>query len=436
MNEERPIEQLLRRAARKRAGEAGDPPELHSANRRQLQEEVARQFPPPEPDRSVVATLWLALKQRWAYALVAIPVLGLLAFVLGPALFKAGNDQLAMNQAKPEPMKLELKDIAYPAPAASPPLTSTATEMAESSSTLENSGRSGGGNLRPAPATSAVTRQPAGSAAFVDAATDRTTRNDLPRANDALAAGNLARSQLSQTKSKELAYGAGVGGQEESVAATSGLATAIDSVRPTDWADKSQLMDVGGKDVESLELRSQAFSNVSAEQNQPRKRTGVALPVPVLVNFKVQQQGRDMQVIDGDGSIYRGVVDEENTLYKQIIAQKNQKLRGNFDNSQKFQPPKLADTVTAAKQEESDYYLYRVEGTNRALNQKVVFSWNFIPTNEALAAAQYDYKNALLNTELGKLPSQLPALLNNSYINGRAETSDRRLIEVNAVPVQ
>ena len=46
MNDERPIEKLLRRAAQKRSDEAGAPPELHPANRRLLQAEVARQFPP------------------------------------------------------------------------------------------------------------------------------------------------------------------------------------------------------------------------------------------------------------------------------------------------------------------------------------------------------------------------------------------------------
>jgi hypothetical protein len=77
--------------------------------------------------------------------------------------------------------------------------------------------------------------------------------------------------------------------------------------------------------------------------------------VPVLANFKIEQEGRQMLVIDGDGSVYRGVVDEENTLYKQVVTQKEQKLSAAYDNNLKFQSPKLGSQV-ANKTEAAKYY--------------------------------------------------------------------------------
>ena len=66
MNDERPIEKLLRRYARKRHDEAGTPLELHPATRRLLQGEVSRQFPNPDAAGSGAVVGWFAVfRQRW-----------------------------------------------------------------------------------------------------------------------------------------------------------------------------------------------------------------------------------------------------------------------------------------------------------------------------------------------------------------------------------
>src|SRR6478736_1829877 len=105
MNDERPIEKLLRRAAKKRNDEAGTPPELHPANRRMLQAEVARQFPPAKaPQREAAPPFWAALTRRWAYALVLIPVIGIVALMALPSLSKS-KSKGTMNLAKNTPQK-------------------------------------------------------------------------------------------------------------------------------------------------------------------------------------------------------------------------------------------------------------------------------------------------------------------------------------------
>ena len=80
MNDERPIEKLLRRYAQKRGDEAGPPPVLHPATRRLLQGEVARQFPKPQVERKpAVAGFFALLTRRWVYALGLFVVLGVTA---------------------------------------------------------------------------------------------------------------------------------------------------------------------------------------------------------------------------------------------------------------------------------------------------------------------------------------------------------------------
>ena len=81
----------------------------------------------------------------------------------------------------------------------------------------------------------------------------------------------------------------------------------------------------------------------------------------MLTNFKIEQQGSMLRVIDGDGSTYRGVVDEHNTLYKQIVERQNKTLSNSYNNQFRFQTPKLADNAPGAKQQDANYYLYRVE---------------------------------------------------------------------------
>ena len=82
MNDERPIEKLLRRFAQKRRDEAGTPKELHPANRRLLQAEVARQFPKAQRREGWWAGLSLLLNRKLAYAMALVAVIGVAVFVI------------------------------------------------------------------------------------------------------------------------------------------------------------------------------------------------------------------------------------------------------------------------------------------------------------------------------------------------------------------
>lgn len=523
MNDERPIEKLLRRAAQKRNDEAGVPPELHPANRRLLQAEVARQFPQAQAaPRESAPPFWVALTRRWAYALALIPVIGLLALVLLPSLSKS-KSKASMELAKNAPAEM----VAAPAglaDAALPPQPTTTTALSFDSAPEPSDsmtlGRSGGGNIaasrsfEPPTVPAASVAGPSFSGADREASARRvntdssavvagslgvnradsaamprleTTAGSLTKGAEAesfyrTAPAAVAQPQASpatklvstseaKTKPAGVAlHSTGAPARESGVKTEESRVTnyyaavlkEVDSTTPAPVVTTDNLGTIaateiakdgysddkawlargggggGGAERQRATLNSQAFSNLSAEQSLEKKKDFRAnkLTPPVLVNFKVEQAGRDLRVVDGDGSVYNGVVDEANTLYKQMAERQQQKLVVANDNKYRFQTPKLAENSAPAKQQlEAEYYLYRVEGTNRSLNQNVVFTWNFVDTN-ALANGNLNYQNVQQKLDATKLPSQFPALLQNSFINGRAQFGEGREVEVNAVPVQ
>jgi len=114
---ERPIEELLRDAARKRRDEAGAPFELHPATRRLLQGEVARQLARPQREARSFASLVAQLWPRFAWGLGLLAVLGVAVWVLFPG----------MHGEKPETFlarKLPVSEVMPPQ--AAPPTQSDA----------------------------------------------------------------------------------------------------------------------------------------------------------------------------------------------------------------------------------------------------------------------------------------------------------------------
>ncbi|GEM_PF-1987359 len=495
MNDERPIEKLLRRAAQKRRGEIGAPPELHPANRRLLQAEVARQFPKTEPAAATAPaasreSFWALLTQRWGFVLGFFVILGIAAAVILP-LFdkKEGNFELT---------KLSYDDERFVSRSSEPAAAPAPLAMSDLAETIP----SGGGNFAPPPQSAPATTTtaeltsarrelvaaPASSrlalpekqsdavsrSAFVSSGVSEVESLEKEKVDGDVAAERFSRVATASTASRpQLAKSAetspGVAesnrpSSETPVVAPTSRSVAFGSRRTNqieaeqgglrsaavdDFAagannesirDSSVLPRGGGLETDLKVINSQSFSNISREVLARRRdaREFRALPPTALTKFQVQQQGSIVQVIDSDGSIYKGFVDEANTLYKQISAEKERQLTQSFDNRARFQSPKAVDAVapTTQKQSTAQRYLYRVEGTNRTINQNVVFTWNFIPTNDAVAAVQSEFNQNLLKPEADRVPSPFPMLLQNSYIDGRAVIGSNRQVEVNAVPIE
>jgi hypothetical protein len=478
MNDERPIEKMLRRAAQKRNDEAGAPPELHPANRRMLQAEVARQFPPAKaPSREAAPPFWAALTRRWAYALALIPVIGIVALVVLPILSKPkskGTMNLAQNAPQESAAMPAVMADESIAPASSPlaitapppaglPLAGadrnasarrefsggTAVATASLGANRENERLAYQYDSMPenakkaAPAESFSRAVPATAAATAAPTRSAAVGGISGAAPGGAVAATSGRATGSKLEERSAADGSTFGKELDAASAlaakdNAGAVVAAGSTQEGYYSDKAWIARGGGAERQRAVLNSQAFSNLEATQAEAKRKDARAnqLTPPVLINFKVEQAGRDLRVVDGDGSVYKGVVDEQNTLYKQISERQQQKLAIANDSQFKFQTPKQTEAISPAKQLDAEtYYLYRVEGTNRTLNQNVVFTWNFVDTN-ALASGNLNYQNTAQKLDATKLPSQFPALLQNSYINGRAQFGEGREIEVNAVPVK
>jgi len=187
MNDERPIEKLLRRFAKKRRDEAGAPAELHPANRRLLQAEVVRQFPRAQGRTGWWAELSLLLNRKLAYAVAIVAVVGIGTLLIRPpkqepmglaALDpkKLGEQQLPYTGADgantpPEKASIEAKDsfATDPAVAAAPPVVRTESLTAAADSAI-TAGEVNSAPPQPAPLSLApATRTRVSPAANVEA---------------------------------------------------------------------------------------------------------------------------------------------------------------------------------------------------------------------------------------------------------------------------
>ena len=109
MNEERFIETLLRRYAKKRRADAGAPLEMHPATRRLLRAEVARRFGNAAREEAPVANAWVRFWRGWGRQLAWAT----------PVLVAAGVIVWALQQetAQPDSKSLELRQARSAAPA-------------------------------------------------------------------------------------------------------------------------------------------------------------------------------------------------------------------------------------------------------------------------------------------------------------------------------
>jgi len=139
----------------------------------------------------------------------------------------------------------------------------------------------------------------------------------------------------------------------------------------------------------------------------------------------VEQNGNDLRVVDADGSVYTGamqVAREETSAPATIsVAPKNKPSA----------PPLLKTSPPSAAQN----YSFSVAGTNRNLNQNVVFSGNLIPFTNTLHPRS-NVAGFGGTIPAGRAASVMPEpwLLSNSRISGKAVIGNEKEIEVNATP--
>jgi hypothetical protein len=465
MNDERPIEKLLRRYAKKRREDAAAPVELHPATRRMLQGEVARRFSKRAHAAGAGATTLAQIlsdwRSRWLWALPVLIVLGVGVWMwVGPGEKSGLEVNLANSSSAPaapaEGWSRSFKTPAPPKAALPAPGLSLADQVAPAY----------------ADGLSAIAGQAAGSelagagvavpGVALEGEKLRRHRSDamlarglavVPEKSPAAAPRASVEESFAFHDAKHQAKDAALSSPAKNdslesferlrqgyVSAGEGTLAMAPAGKPAEVAPgalpglyRPEARGPGGR--EKLDAASQAFVN-RVPASSYGKITTSGDRTPVLANFQVEQRGDQLRVIDGDGSTYLGEMNLAAAGQSAAVASAN---RGAASFALK-QEDKLAtgQAVAArlAEPQSAQNFVCRVSGTNRTLNQPVVFTWNFVALTNELAAAQFKLAPGGAHVLPNNVPAQaLPLLLNNSAINGRAQLGGAQEIEINAVPV-
>jgi hypothetical protein len=170
---------------------------------------------------------------------------------------------------------------------------------------------------------------------------------------------------------------------------------------------------------------SQQRSLAAANLRTKSARDAIGAAPPVLASFSLEQSGRQLRVIDQDGSVYVGNLQSG--------------LGGGMAVSSQVSTPRAEPVAVgllpAAVPSTGQTYLFRVDGTNLSLNQRVVFwgklvdSTNTTSTDQHAVGAQLQ-QSYQLKSAATQLP-QSPAV--NRRLSGTAIVGSAAEIAVEAV---
>jgi hypothetical protein len=478
---ERPIEKLLRDCARKRREEAPDAPgfELHPATRRLLQGEVARRFPQRGEAGKGVPWRWVGpFWPKLVEACVLVALVAVVGALLVPALRKPkGELTLAKNEASgsapslakslpapaaPAPMKAgeELKlqpqgglVASADAPALQP--ETPASRLESNRVGVDKDAAAVGGSLaagaRRAPMRSLAQNDskldegaataPAAAAAPPPAAVPAVPPERSP-AMPASPAGPTAGGSAIGGPNLGLADNKSAGSLSNALGGSSGasgfayraLKDGLNSNAPASLADSSGASVTSYADdtkkTEALGIL-QRFAQVpppSKAKAAPQTQAAAS----VLTSFEVEQKGRELRVIDSDGSVYAGYVQELDATtraqsFDRVVSEKAQ--TGNAPMRQ--QAPLAAPAPSLGQ----PVRFFRVAGTNRSLEQRVVFSGTLSSlTNATVTAAYGSVAPGQAGTSLAAPGQPGSGPLLNSRISGKVVVGGGKPIELDAVP--
>ena len=166
----------------------------------------------------------------------------------------------------------------------------------------------------------------------------------------------------------------------------------------------------------------------------------------LLVSFQVQQNGRELRIVDKDGSVYSGYVQAAEALRRLRSTQPEKPAPTKSYKSAESQVQQKAASAEVDKPALQNFD-FRVAGTNRSLKENVIFTGtlfaaantNLIPGAAKSLVSQGGGAvggGVLRGQSSAVEPGALPALqLLNSRISGKALIGQRKEVEINAVPV-
>lgn len=475
MEPEREIEKLLRQYGRKRRAEGGDLPGMHPATRRLLQSEVARRSRPGK--HGFFADLAARLRPRIAVAAGAVA----LAVIAGWLIFapepKFGQEKLALK--RPAPASSEREALrGHDAGKA----VSTLTSPAETSSAMDKLAMGykphelkPGGGTEPRSFGNAEARpaQPPGDRTLAQTFAGLPIKQPREPAappsllngpeTDGLAQTKVATPGLSltpqpgeshlthQKKDEEVArellgYSGKPAGEQgtSSPAQTRFAAAAAPAAMPAlPSAGRFYRLD----DTSQVRSASQRFVQIQVPQgglagtvSTPAAPSASA----VLSSFKWVQNGQEVRIVDQDGSVYKGLLQ---------AAKGTPRIQADLP----VQPPEARRTAATARAlvptahpQLEQNYAFSVSGTNRTLNQEVVFRGYLVTLGDlagttppgasnVVTAGAVQAKGGTAAASSGSRTQSPPRTrvfpLANFQIRGTAVINDRKRIEINALPV-
>ncbi len=366
----KPIEELLEASAKTRRAEFGADPKMPNPMRARLHQEIARVARKDEPET----------RARWfgmSWPRIAIGA-AMAALVIGAPIMwwraRQGTDdsfRLAMDRtATSEELNL---------PAAPPlPVESAPRMETELDKTL-----------------SASAAAPGQSYADKGAASDETKSIELAKRGEekvsALKKFEDAATETAPKSSQEV--GSGI---SNPVVASSG---SLDQTGPK----------------EGINLRQQ-FSQKTANQTF-RRDDRLQQAATVLDNFQVEQDGRQIRVVDADGSTYIGKIERLSQNDKRNLLKEKQNYAA---PSSRAPSAKLAKDTDESLGEE---FYFQATGYNGSLKKSLVFEGNYIVTGAPQQTAPADVNS--------KSNEQMPA-----RIVGTAKIHGEPPVSVDAVSVE
>jgi hypothetical protein len=157
----------------------------------------------------------------------------------------------------------------------------------------------------------------------------------------------------------------------------------------------------------------------------------------VLASFQLEQAGSQLRIVDGDGSVYSGYVQLEGAARLARSARAEAPAAALAARAPAGAPAQTTDSSLDSDRLAAQSYSFRVAGTNRSLNQKVVFTGDLltatnlasslsVATNLSPGGVVERYQTA--PAQQGLLP------LLNSRISGKVVIGGGAAVEINALP--
>ena len=152
----------------------------------------------------------------------------------------------------------------------------------------------------------------------------------------------------------------------------------------------------------------------------------------MLGSFDLEQNGRELRVIDRDGSVYKGYLQ-----FGEAVASTSPELQP----KQKVEPASATGVLTQGAADKgildglAKGWSFRVSGTNLSLNQNIVFAGNLlVTTNENAFGSGTAAAVGGTDAIAAQTGDTLQLLLRNSRINGTVLIENTGKLDIIAAP--